>query len=379
MREYKVEVAIVGAGPAGLVAATEAVNAGVKRVLLIDENVKAGGQLFKQIHKFFGSEAHLAGTRGIDIGDKLLREVEKCGVEICLETIVFALYEDKKLAIINETKGSGLIEAKKIIIASGASENVISFPGWTLPGVMGAGAAQTMINLHRVLPGRFILMIGSGNVGLIVSYQLMQAGAEVVAVIETMPKIGGYGVHASKIRRAGVPILTSHTIKQANGKDFVESATIIKLDEKGKPIPGTEKTLKIDTICLAVGLSPLAELAWMVGCKFEYISELGGFVPLHNEDMETSVEDIYVAGDITGVEEENTAMDEGRLAGVSVVESLGYLSSREASECKQVIRNRLKCLRMGPFGEVRQKAKEKIVKLWSNYHESRYKTYGVSQ
>jgi len=373
MRKHKVEVAVVGAGPAGLAAAIEAASAGAKKVLIIDENTKAGGQLFKQIHKFFGSEAHLAGTRGIDIGAKLLKEVEKSRAEIWLETIVFAIYEDKKLAIINKAKGSRLIEAKKIIFATGASENVISFPGWTLPGVMGAGAAQTMVNLHRVLPGRSILMIGSGNVGLIVSYQLMQAGAEVVAVLEAMPKIGGYGVHASKIRRAGVSILTSHTIKQANGKDFVESATIIKLDEKGKPIPGTEKRLKVDTICLAVGLSPLAELAWMAGCKFEYIPELGGFVSLHNEDMETSVEDIYVAGDITGVEEENTAIDEGRLAGVSVAGSLGYLSSREANERKQIIRDRLKCLRMGPFGEVRQKAKEKIMKLWSNYHESRYK------
>lgn len=95
--------------------------------------------------------------------------------------------------------------------------------------------------------------------------------------------------------------------------------------------------------------------------------------------METSVEDAYVAGDITGVEEENTAIDEGRLTGVSVAESLGYLSSREANECKQVIRNRLKCLRMGPFGEERQKAKEKIMKLWSSYHESRYKIYGMSE
>jgi len=373
MRKHKVEVAVVGAGPAGLAAAIEAAGAGAKKVLIIDENTKAGGQLFKQIHKFFGSEAHLAGTRGIDIGAKLLKEVEKSRAEIWLETIVFAIYEDKKLAIINKAKGSRLIEAEKIIFATGASENVISFPGWTLPGVMGAGAAQTMVNLHRVLPGRSILMIGSGNVGLIVSYQLMQAGAEVVAVIEAMPQIGGYGVHASKVRRAGVPILTSHTVKQANGKDFVESATIIKLDEKGKPIPGTEKRLKVDTICLAVGLSPLAELAWMAGCKFEYIPELGGFVPLHNEDMETSVEDIYVAGDITGVEEENTAIDEGRLAGVSVAESLGYLSSREANERKQVIRDRLKCLRMGPFGEVRQKAKEKIIKLRSSYHKSTYK------
>ena len=131
MRKHKVEVAVVGAGPAGLAAAIEAAGAGAKKVLIIDENTKAGGQLFKQIHKFFGSEAHLAGTRGIDIGAKLLKEVEKSRAEIWLETIVFAIYEDKKLAIINKAKGSRLIEAEKIIFATGASENVISIPGWT--------------------------------------------------------------------------------------------------------------------------------------------------------------------------------------------------------------------------------------------------------
>ena len=378
MSKHKVEVAVVGGGPAGLAAAVETAGAGVKGVLLIDENTKAGGQLFKQIHKFFGSEAHLAGTRGIKIGARLLEEVEASGVDIWLDTVVFGLFEGNRLGVINKIRGSGLIEAEKIVIATGASEKVVPFPGWTLPGVMGAGAAQTMVNLHRVLPGRSVLMVGSGNVGLIVSYQLMQAGAEVVAVIEAMPRIGGYGVHASKIRRAGVPIFTSHTIKQANGKDSVEFATIIKLDQKRRPIPGTEKTLKVDTICLAVGLNPLAELAWMAGCKFEYMPELGGFVPLHNEDMETSMTGVYVAGDISGVEEENTAVDEGRLAGISVAESLGYLSSREAHECKQVIRSRLKCLRTGPFGEGRQEAKEGIMTLWSEHHESGHKICRIS-
>ena len=191
----RTEIAIIGAGPAGLSCAVEAARAGAK-VTLLDENLKPGGQLFKQIHKFFGSREHQAGTRGFRIGEQLLKETEELGVEVLLNAAVYGIYEDKTLAYIKDGKDYAL-QADRIVIAAGASENALAFPGCTLPGVMGAGAAQTMINVHRVLPGKKILMVGSGNVGLIVSYQLMQAGADVVALIEAAPQIGGYGVHAA--------------------------------------------------------------------------------------------------------------------------------------------------------------------------------------
>ena len=160
--------------------------------------------------------------------------------------------------------------------ASGASENVVRFKGWTLPGVMGAGAAQTIVNTNRVLPGKRILMIGSGNVGLIVSYQLMQGGADVVALVEAAPKIGGYAVHASKITRAGVPIYTRYTILEARGENRVEEAVICEVDDKWEPIKGTEKVLTVDTIAIAAGLKPLTELAMMHDCKAKFDPVLGG-------------------------------------------------------------------------------------------------------
>ncbi|MCL4415772.1 MAG: NAD(P)/FAD-dependent oxidoreductase, partial [Actinobacteria bacterium] len=206
----KTELAVIGAGPAGLSAAVEAAKNGVD-VIVIDENKKPGGQLFKQIHRFFGSEEHLAGTRGFEIGNMLLDDAKKYGVKVLLDNIVWGLFPDLKIGISDNEKVS-IIEADKVIVATGAVENSLSFPGWTLPNIMGAGAVQTMINIHRVLPGSRVLTIGSGNVGLIVSYQLMQAGADVLAVIEVMDHIGGYMVHASKIARMGVEILTSHTI-----------------------------------------------------------------------------------------------------------------------------------------------------------------------
>ncbi len=358
----KKEVVIIGGGPAGLSAAIEAAKNGAK-VTLIDENSRAGGQLFKQIHRFFGSSVHKAGIRGYDIGEELLEETKSLGVEVLLNTVVWGIFKDSLLGIKKEDK-SEIIKAKRVLIASGASENPLSFSGWTLPGVMGAGAAQTMVNLHRVLPGERVIMVGSGNVGLIVSYQLVQAGAEVLAIVEALPGIGGYLVHAAKIRRMGVPILTSHTILRAEGKDSVEKVTISEINQNFKPIKKTEKVLKADLVCLAVGLEPLAELCWMANCKFFYSSILGGFLPLHNKNMETTVSRLYVAGDVSGVEEASTAMEEGKLAGIAIAESLGYISRKKTRKKKNLIQERLFALRQGPFGETREKEKEKIYEMF---------------
>lgn len=365
MKIKEVDVAIVGAGSAGLSAAYQAATAGAK-VLVMDENRLPGGQLFKQIHKFFGSRAHQAGTRGYVIGQQLLERVEKSGAEVWLNTLVYGMQKDCSLGVIHDGEHY-VVKAKKVIIATGAKENYLAFPGSTLPGVMGAGAAQTMINVNRVLPGQRIMMLGSGNVGLIVSYQLMQAGADVVALVEAAPGIGGYGVHAGKIRRAGVPFYVSHTIKEVIGKDEVEKVTIVQVDSKFQQVPGTEKTFDVDTLCLAVGLNPMTELIWMAGCEFCFIPAFGGHVPLHDCNMETSVAGLYVAGDVTGVEEASSAMEEGNMAGVAAAEALGYLSAEDAAAKKAEITGRLNTLRSGQFGEKRRVAKEQQLQYMADY------------
>lgn len=362
------EIVVIGGGPAGLAAAIEAGKRGAQ-VLVIDANSKAGGQLFKQIHKFFGSSAHRAGIRGMDIGEELLAEAKKYGVEIWLNSVAIGLFEDKVVAVEigtdDEEKKVVTVNAEKIIIASGASENVVRFKGWTLPGVIGAGAAQTMININRVLPGKRVLMIGAGNIGLIVSYQLMQAGANVVSLLEAAPRIGGYAVHASKIVRAGVPIRTGYTVLEARGKDRVEEALICQVDQKWQPIPGTEEVIDVDVIAIAVGLKPLVELAMMYGCKAEFDPVLGGFVPIHDENMESTCEGIYVVGDITGVEEANTALEEGRLAGVAAAEAKGHINSEDAAVSKKEIWDRLDGLREGSHGVARMQAKQRQI---DTYH-----------
>lgn len=355
----KRDVVIIGGGPAGLAAAIEAAKSGAG-VLLIDENRRPGGQLLKQIHKFFGSKEHSAGIRGVDIGKSLLADAERLGVEVWLNSAAIGLFKGGGVAVLRDGK-TVIVNGKRILVATGASENAVNFSGWTLPGVMGAGAAQTMINVNRVLPGKKLLMVGSGNVGVIVSYQLLQAGAEVAGIVEAMPRIGAYGVHAAKIRRAGVPFYLGHTIISAEGDGQVERATIAALDKDMKAIPGTEKTLDVDAVCLAAGLRPLTELVWMLGVKHDFIPELGGFMPLHDNNMETNIPGIYVAGDTAGVEEANTAMDEGRLAGIAMAESLGLIKSDEAKIAKDEIIGRLYSLRLGPFGERRLNAKARVV------------------
>ncbi|MFC1717513.1 NAD(P)/FAD-dependent oxidoreductase [Candidatus Poribacteria bacterium] len=359
----RTEVAVVGGGPAGLAAAIEARNCGAQ-VTLIDENQRPGGQLFKQIHKFFGSQEHRAGIRGYTIGEQLLNECQVAEVDVMLETVVWGIFEGNELALAGKN-GSSIMKADKIILAAGASENPLAFPGWTLPGVMGAGAVQTMMNVHRVLPGQQALMVGSGNVGLIVAYQLLQAGAKVHAIVEAAPQVGGYFVHAAKLRRSGVPILTSHTVAEARGDESVEEAVVVSLGDNWQPVKGTEQIFQVDLICIAVGLSPESDLCRMAGCEFEYMRELGGHVPVHNEKMETSVPGLYVAGDVAGIEEASTAMEEGRLAGLAAAETLGYISEDEFEEKACVIRQRLSSLRMGIFGEARRRAKSELARFWS--------------
>ncbi|NLJ57869.1 MAG: FAD-dependent oxidoreductase [Tissierellia bacterium] len=357
---YETELAIVGAGPAGLSAAIEARKAGVE-VLLIDENSRPGGQLFKQIHKFFGSRDHKAGIRGMNIASTLLEESEELGIETWLKGEVCGIEEGRNLWVVRDRKCSELVKAKKIILATGATENAVAFKGWELPGVMGAGAAQTMINVNRVLPGKKVVMLGSGNVGVIVAYQLLQAGAEVVAILEAAPKLGGYGVHTAKVARAGVPLYVSHTIKTAFGKDHVEAVEIVELDSSFKQIPGTERILEVDTVCLATGLTPLTELAWLAGCKFNYVHALGGHLPIHDDKMRSTQPDIFLAGDISGIEEASTAMEEGRLAGINVATELGYISEEEARARSNEIWDSLNSLRSGYFGERRRTSKDSML------------------
>lgn len=345
MKIERYDMIVIGAGPAGLSAAIEAAKKGLKPIVF-DENARPGGQLFKQIHKFFGSKEHKAKERGFKIGEELLKEAKEYGVEVILNATVVGLYPEKEITVkvgdsVKHYKGDA------VLVATGASENMVNFEGWTKPGVIGAGAAQTMMNLHHIKPGNRILMLGSGNVGLVVSYQLLQAGCEVVALADAAPRVGGYGVHAAKVARCGVPFYLSHTIVRVEGDDYVTGVVIGQVGPDWKIIPGTEKHFDVDTVCLAVGLSPMSQL--LKQAEVQMSDTKGGNVPVIDKFGATSVPGIYAAGDVSGIEEASSAMIEGRMSGASIACYLGYMTEEERDARIDELEGQLDTLRQGMF------------------------------
>ncbi len=346
--KIETDVAVIGGGPGGMSAAISAAKVGAN-VLLMDENPFLGGQLVKQTHRFFGSGRHRAGTRGIRIAKILEDELKELkNVDIRKETKVFGIYNGI-VAAVQKNEKLLKIEAKKIVVATGAYERTLVFENNDLPGVYGAGGVQTLMNVYGIKPGNVGLIVGSGNVGLILTYQLMQAGIKVAAIVEAMPRIGGYFVHAAKVRRLGVPIYVSHTITKAIGKECVEAAEIARL-ENWRVVEGSQRIIDCDFICVAVGLSPTHELLYQAGCKMKFIPELGGLVPLRSKFNETTVNGLYVAGDVAGIEEATAAIMEGRIAGIHSALSLGYGDENTKKELEEAVKD-LEEFRAGPFGE----------------------------
>ena len=300
----EVPVLIIGGGPAGLSAAIELGKLGVW-VVLVDDKHRLGGKLVLQTHRFFGSsDAVYAGTRGINIATRLEDEVRKYpSVEIWLHSTALAVFSDRTVGILKDGKEYVLVVPRVLLGASGARERFLAFRGNTLPGVYGAGAFQTLVNRDLIRPAEKLFIVGGGNVGLIAGYHALQAGIEVVGLVEALPECGGYKVHKDKLARMGVPIYTSHTILSANGVDAVESVTIAQVDAEFRPIRGTEKSFVCDSVLIAVGLEPVDEF-------FRKATDFG--VPA------------FAAGDAEEIAEASAAMFSGKIKGLEIAQFLGY-------------------------------------------------------
>ena len=308
-------VLILGGGPAGLSAAEELGKRGVN-CILVDDKHKLGGKLVLQTHRFFGStKAVYAGTRGINIASKLEKEVRKRdSVEIWLNSTALAVFHDKKVGILKNGKEYILVEPEILLVATGAREKFLAFNGNALPGVFGAGAFQTLVNRDLVRPSEKLFIVGGGNVGLIAGYHALQAGIQVVGLVEATPECGGYKVHKDKLHRMGVPIYTSHTILSANGDGKVESVTIAAVDQNFKPVLGTERSFECDSVLIAVGLDPIDEF-YKKAVDYGY--------------------KVFVAGDAEEIAEASAAIFSGKIKGMEIARELGIETKPVPSEWYQ--------------------------------------------
>jgi len=301
--EVSTDVLIVGGGPSGLTAAIELGLKGVNAIIADDKH-ELGGKLTLQTHNFFGSVAEcFAGTRGFEIGNNLAAEVEAMdSIGVWLNSPVVGVFIDGKVGVVKDGVYT-LVTPKRLLVTAGAREKALAFPGCDLPGVYGAGAFQTLVNRDGVQCADRVAIIGGGNVGLIVAYHALQAGIDVACVVEALPFCGGYKVHLDKIKRLGVPVYTSHTILRAEGSDHVEKIVISGINDKFQPIEGTEMSYDVDTLLIAVGLSPVNELA----------------VKARQYGIPT-----FTAGDTQEIAEASAAMFTGRIEGRNILKDMGH-------------------------------------------------------
>lgn len=314
--EIDIPVLIIGGGPAGLSAAIQLGQLGI-RTILVDDKHQLGGKLVLQTHRFFGSKQEVyAGTRGIDIAKILSNQLDKYpSVEVHLSTRAVGVFSDKKVGVIDANHHYRLITPEILLVTTGARENFLTFKGNTLPGVFGAGAFQTLVNRDLVRPSKKLMIIGGGNVGLISGYHAIQAGIQVVGLIEALPECGGYLVHKDKLSRLGVPIYTSHTILEAIGTDHVKSVVFAKIDESFRPIRGTEMCVDCDTILIAVGLNPVDEF--------------------YRKAQEFNMK-VYAAGDAEEIAEASAAMISGKIKGLKIARDLNLIHHLDTDDLEQI-------------------------------------------
>ena len=369
-----VELAVVGAGPAGVSAALQAAELGVETVVL-DEQARLGGRMLSQVHQHPRKRGEWINGPAL-VGD-LVTRARRAGVEFVPQAEVWGLWPGWTLAI-GGPAAVRTIEARAVLIATGAAQTGLPFPGWTRPGVISAGAAQVMLHQHRVLPGRRALVVGADPLALAVAQELALVGVGVAGVVLPPPgpttaamasprqaiasvaRLAGLasldgpaamrflGTVAGAFRRLpgpgawlyprggievqGVPLLFRRCIVEAVGETSVRQAVLADLTPQGKIIPDSEESIDVDVICVSGGLHPLVELADSSGeCRLAYIKELGGRVPLHGPDMQTTAPGLFVAGSAGGVEGAAVAIAQGTLAGIGVAASLERISRAEAA------------------------------------------------
>lgn len=295
------DLVVIGGGPGGLAAAIEARNNGVENILVIERDKELGGILQQCIHNGFGLHEFKEELTGPEYAERFIKKLKEKNIEYKLDTMVLEVTPEKIVHAINTVDGYMMIEAKAIVLAMGCRERTrgaISIPGERPAGVFTAGTAQRFINMEGYMVGKKVLILGSGDIGLIMARRMTLERAEVQAVVELMPFSGGLARNIAQcLNDYNIPLYLSHTVVDIKGKERVEGVTIAKVDENRRPIPGTEIEYECDTLLLSVGLIPENDISRKTGIVID--RRTSG--PVVNEMMETSIPGIFACGNVVHV------------------------------------------------------------------------------
>jgi len=358
MRSSPYDVLVIGGGPAGLAAAVEAAGAGLS-VCVVDERPTFGGQIFKQPGRGFRVTSARALGHDYARGRRLIEAAEQSGATLLPLTSAVAI-RGTSVVLVEDGEHARAVEARRVIVAPGAHDRPVVFPGWTLPGVITAGGVQSLVKTQRVVPGLSIVFAGSGPLALAFPAQLRAYGANVTLVLEAGPAPSARDVvrlarasrgnerllrealeYRARLARDRVPLRYRRIVVRAEGDARVTQVVHAAADAAWRPMPGTDETVSADTLCVGYGFQPSTELLRLAGCAFDDDEDLGGPVVVRDEWLRTSVEGISAAGDGTGVTGSFAAADEGRLAAIGAALDLGALSRADAARRAEPLRRDL--------------------------------------
>jgi len=314
----KYQLVVLGGGPAGLAAAVEAKKNGIENILVIERDKELGGILQQCIHNGFGLHEFKEELTGPEYAQRFINQIGEQGIDYKLDTMVLDVSEDKKIQAINSVDGYMEIEAEAIVLAMGCRERTrgaIAIPGDRPAGIFTAGTAQRFVNMEGYMVGKKVVILGSGDIGLIMARRMTLEGAKVEAVVELMPYSGGLTRNIVQcLEDYDIPLLLAHTVTDVKGNGRLERITVAKVDENRKPIPGTEINYDVDTLLLSVGLIPENDLSRNAGIVLD--RRTSG--PIVNESMETSIEGIFACGNVVHVHDlVDFVSAESRRAGVN--------------------------------------------------------------
>lgn len=398
------DVVIVGAGPAGLSAAIICAEHGLQ-VKVVDEFLQPGGRLLGQLHE----EPDGTWWNGIKEIERMHNKIKSLDIDIACGTSVYNI--EQRSHGWNIYTNESTFQAHSLLLATGAGENPAPIPGWTLPGVMSIGAAQVMANVHRVRPGENGVIIGINVLSVAIARELKLAGVDIESltlpglnpltydsgnpaeVLNAMLRVanlapsklirfGSQLLKGEHLKKAGVslypkkgmkiwgmPIQMRRAVTEIYGEAQVEGVRVANIQPNGDPIPGSEENIPVDFVCIAGGLYPLVELAAISGCPFQFISSLGGHIPVHNERMQTPVDGLYVCGNITGIESAKVAMAQGTVAGLSIAADRGFIKKSPEDKLQKTLKE-VKITRENAtiqFHPNIQEGRIQMQQYWENY------------